>query len=151
MGVRRKSRELALQILFAMDEGDKNCRTSMKDYFKILNAPKNATEFCSTLVSGVLAHKDEIDARIAAISSNWRLDRMSGVDLNLLRIAIFELLYCDDIPPRVSINEAVDIGKKFGTEKSGAFINGILDSIYHGMPDKACETEPGGAEGHLPS
>ena len=64
---------------------------------------------------------------------------MGRVDLNVIRIAIFELFYCEDIPPRVSINEAVDLGKKYGTEKSGAFVNGILDSIYHGVPAE----EPG--------
>ena len=71
----------------------------------------------------------EIDAVIERYSDNWKLNRMSGVDRNVMRIAVYELLYCEDIPPKVSINEAVDIGKKFGTEESGAFINGIMDSI----------------------
>ncbi|MDY6952796.1 MAG: transcription antitermination factor NusB, partial [Thermodesulfobacteriota bacterium] len=81
------------------------------------------------LVEGVKVCQDEIDRLIERYSDNWKITRMSGVDRNLLRLAVYELLYCEDIPPRVSINEAIDIGKKFGTEHSSAFINGILDSI----------------------
>jgi N utilization substance protein B len=81
------------------------------------------------LVSGVLGAKDQIDALVERFSQNWKIDRMSSVDRNVMRIAVYEMLYCDDIPPKVSINEAVDIGKKFGTQDSGAFINGIMDSI----------------------
>lgn len=141
MGFRRKSRELALQILFSMSDPDEKCCASMQEYFSAIDAPGEAREFCLTLVSGVLEHKREIDARIADVSSNWKLSRMGRVDLNVIRIAIFELFYREDIPPRVSINEAVDIGKKYGTEKSGAFVNGILDSIYHGTPEEASGAE----------
>jgi N utilization substance protein B len=81
------------------------------------------------LVQGVLRTKTELDALIERYSEHWSLGRMSGVDRNLMRIAVFELLCCRDIPAKVSINEAVDIGKKFGTEESGAFINGIVDGI----------------------
>jgi N utilization substance protein B len=81
------------------------------------------------LVNGVLGTKGQIDALVERFSQNWKIDRMSSVDRNVMRIAVYELLYCDDIPPKVSINEAVDIGKKFGTQESGAFINGIMDSI----------------------
>ena len=81
------------------------------------------------LVNGVLETKGELDALIDRFSKNWDISRMSCVDRNVMRIAVFELRYCDDIPPKVSINEAVDVGKKFGTEESGAFINGIMDSI----------------------
>jgi len=81
-------------------------------------------------VEGVLQHKDEIDQFIERFSNNWKISRMSRVDRNIMRIAVFEILYCDDIPFKVSINEAVDLGKRYGTEESGAFINGILDSIH---------------------
>ncbi|NOY70269.1 MAG: transcription antitermination factor NusB [Deltaproteobacteria bacterium] len=134
MGFRRKSRELALQILFSMGGPGENRSASVQEFFSALEAPGDAREFSSELVSGVLAHRQEIDAKIAEVSSNWKLSRMGRVDLNVIRIAVFELFYCGDIPPRVSINEAVDIGKKYGTEKSGAFVNGILDNIYHGLP-----------------
>ena len=73
--------------------------------------------------------KGQIDALVERFSQNWKINRMSCVDRNVMRIVEYEMLYCDDIPPKVSINEAVDIGKKFGTQESGAFINGIMDSI----------------------
>jgi len=72
----------------------------------------------------------KIDAVIESYSSNWKLSRISGVDRNIMRVAVYELLYCSDIPTKVSINEAVDVAKKYGTEESGAFINGVLDSIH---------------------
>jgi len=85
--------------------------------------------FFDLLVSGVIRRLALIDGLIERFSKNWKLDRMACVDRNILRMAVYEILYCADIPPKVSINEAVDIGKKYGTEDSGAFINGILDSI----------------------
>jgi N utilization substance protein B len=88
-------------------------------------------------VEGVKVYQAEIDPLIERHSDNWKISRMSGVDRNLLRLAIYELLYCEDIPPRVSINEAIDIGKKYGTEHSAAFINGILDSIRISLEEGA--------------
>jgi len=79
---------------------------------------------------------------IEQFSSNWKISRMSCVDRNILRIAVFELLYCADIPPKVSINEAIDVGKRFGTEESGAFINGILDSIRLAMEANKLQSIP---------
>jgi N utilization substance protein B len=84
-------------------------------------------------VNGVLETKGQIDALVERFSQNWNISRMSCVDRNVMRIAVYEMLYCDDIPPKVSINEAVDIGKKFGTQESGAFINGIMDSIREAL------------------
>ncbi len=89
--------------------------------------------FAEQLVRGVHLHQAEIDQMIVSASENWRIDRMSIVDRNILRIALFEMLYCPDVPPKVSINEAIDIGKKFGSEDSGAFINGVLDHVLGTM------------------
>lgn len=89
----------------------------------------NVVPFSERLVSGVMEKKEEIDRLIVEFSNNWKLSRMSGVDRNAMRIAVYEMLYCDDIPLKVSINEAIDIGKKFGSRDSGGFINGILDTI----------------------
>ena len=83
-----------------------------------------------SLVRGVICNKPQIDQTIETFSSNWKISRMGFVDRNILRIATYELLFCPDIPPKVTINEAVDIGKLYGSEDSGAFINGILDVIY---------------------
>ena len=85
--------------------------------------------FFLELVNGVIRERDRIDSMIKRFSSNWKMSRMSCVDRNIMRIAVYEMLYCGDIPLKVSINEAIDVGKKFGTEESGAFINGILDSV----------------------
>ena len=90
---------------------------------------KAAKEFAAFLVQGTCEHKEELDKLIAGCSDNWSLGRMSHVDINILRLAVFEFLYCDDIPPKVTLNEAVDLGKTFGSENSGSFINGILDTL----------------------
>ncbi|MGP8153459.1 MAG: transcription antitermination factor NusB, partial [Smithella sp.] len=92
-------------------------------------APKAAKEFAAFLVQGTCEHKEELDKLIAGCSDNWSLGRMSRVDINILRLAVFEFLYCDDVPPKVTLNEAVDLGKIFGSENSGSFINGILDTL----------------------
>ncbi len=86
-------------------------------------------EFAERIVLGVLKHGQELDGLIERYSEHWRLDRMNIVDRNILRMATFELLHCDDIPPKVTLNEAIDLGKRFGSEDSGSFINGILDRI----------------------
>jgi N utilization substance protein B len=97
------------------------------------------------LIEGVTEHRNEIDSLIRQFSENWKMSRMSRVDRNVMRIAVYELLYCHDIPPKVSINEAIDIGKKYGTEDSGAFVNGILDSI-HLFLEKEKRLDPGKAQ-----
>jgi N utilization substance protein B len=86
-------------------------------------------DFFLLLTQGVIQHIFEIDKKIETFSNNWKIERMTCVDRNIMRISVFEILYCSDIPYKVSINEAVDIGKTFGTKDSGSFINGVLDSI----------------------
>jgi N utilization substance protein B len=129
MGIRRQARELAMQALFYMDmQGDVSAEM-LECYCDNFQPPKKARPFFVTLVNGVIDRKVELDVIIERFSKNWKISRMSGVDRNVMRVAVYELICCDDIPPKVTINEAVDIGKKFGTEESGAFINGIMDSI----------------------
>jgi N utilization substance protein B len=129
MGTRRQARELAMQALFYMDM-QKYASEEMLEYFcGCFCTSKKSRPFLIKLVNGVLDEKGQIDALVERFSQNWQINRMSCVDRNVMRIAVYEMLYCDDIPPKVSINEAVDIGKKFGTQESGAFINGIMDSI----------------------
>jgi N utilization substance protein B len=130
MGMRRKSRELALQALFYSDMSQKDSPEVIELFCDNFVNSKNDLPFFLKLVDGVIVSRPGIDAVIEQFSSNWKIARMSCVDRNIIRLAVFELFYCDDIPSKVSINEAVDIGKKFGTRESGAFINGILDSIY---------------------
>ena len=129
MGIRRRSRELAMQALFYMDIHQNASQELLERFCEYFAAPEKARPFFLKLVNGVLTTRTEIDALIERYSENWQLSRMSLVDRNVIRIAVYEMLYCSDIPPKVSINEAVDVGKKFGTEESGAFINGIIDRI----------------------
>ena len=125
-----------MQALFYMDIQNEASMQMIGYICENFRPPKKSKSFFLTLVKGFLANRTEIDDLIGRFSRHWRIDRMSGVDRNVMRIAAYEMLYCEDIPPKVSINEAVDIGKKFGTEDSGAFINGIMDSIQHALEKK---------------
>ena len=133
MGTRRQARELAMQALFFMDMRSDVSAQMLEHFLENFRPPKKAQPLFMKLVTGVIDSRSEIDATIERFSKNWKISRMSGVDRNVMRVAVFELTSCDDIPPKVTINEAVDIGKKFGTEESGAFINGIMDSIRDAM------------------
>ncbi len=135
MGNRRKSRELAVQSLFFMDMNQKFTEENLMLFSENFISPsqEDVRPFFYQLVRGVACGRHEIDALIERFSDNWKVSRMSGVDRNIMRIAVFEMLICRDIPVKVSINEAVDLGKKFGTDESGAFVNGILDSIRMAM------------------
>ena len=130
MRKRTRSREIVLQILYQLeirgdeviDEVDAFCIEQGKE--------AEVSDFAIKLVSGCIRKIEEIDNNIIGTSENWELQRMPIVDKNILRLACYELFYMDDIPPKVSINEAIDLAKKYSTEKSGIFVNGILDKIY---------------------
>ena len=143
MGARRKSRELAMQALFCMDVLQNDSEDIIQRLSEMLRLTPDSQAFYLTLIKGVLENRPRLDALIEQFSSNWKISRMGCVDRNILRIGAYELLFCPDIPPKVTINEAVDIGKLYGTEESGAFINGILDGIYqHGMPGRPKKNPP---------
>jgi transcription antitermination protein NusB len=129
MGTRRQARELAMQALFSMDMSNAFSSKMFEDYCGCFPPGKRFYPFFEFLVKGVLENKALIDQVIEHYSSNWKMRRMACVDRNILRIGVFEILFSADIPVKVSINEAIDIGKRFGTPESGAFINGILDSV----------------------
>lgn len=129
MGIRRRARELALQALFCIDMTGDDSEEMLQRFCESYVQSVKSQPFFLQLVRGVKEAQIAIDQMIEMYSQNWRLKRMSCVDRNILRIAVYEILHCDDIPFKVSINEAIDIGKKYGTEESGAFINGILDRI----------------------
>jgi N utilization substance protein B len=133
MGRRRKSRELAMQALFYMDVSGSRWQPGLKLFNACFASQNKVPSFFLELVRGVAVCRKEIDRVVEQHSSNWKISRMSCVDRNIMRIAVYELFFRDDIPAKVSINEAIDIGKKYGTEESGAFINGILDSIRQAM------------------
>ncbi|OGW94208.1 MAG: transcription antitermination factor NusB [Omnitrophica bacterium RIFCSPLOWO2_01_FULL_45_24] len=130
MRKRTKARECALQILYAIDITKDEPKICIERFWK--DGDETALEvkkFANALVLGVSDKKDGIDKMISEYATNWQLERMAVIDRNVLRFATYELLFMKDIPPKVSINEAIDIAKKFGTIDSGKFVNGILDKI----------------------
>jgi N utilization substance protein B len=162
MGTRREARERAVQFLFEydlnpaenLDEAlaafwDTQRRAALYDDKaaatwgqQVELPPPGADEaavrtFAEPLIRGTLEHRDELDALIQKHAVNWELHRMATVDRNVMRLAIYEMLHRDDIPPIVSINEAVDIAKRFSTPESGKFVNGILDKIRADLPRPA--------------
>ena len=130
MGKRRRARELAIQVLYHLEYNPGDPEESFDAVCKSFLPPKEIRPFAKDLVLGVWRNKEDLDKLIGRASKNWRIERMSRVDRNILRMAVFEVLYMGDIPPKVSIDEAVELGKRFGTEDSGAFVNGVLDCIY---------------------
>jgi N utilization substance protein B len=129
MGNRRKARECALQILYQMDLSGTSEEEALASYWQCFEYPEEVAEFAGELVRGVSAHREEIDRLIQDSSRHWKLDRMARVDRNILRLAVYELLHHPEIPKKVTLNEAIEIGKRYGSEDSSAFINGILDHI----------------------
>ncbi len=143
MPARRKGREIALQILYQADwesdmdpaDTEKFAARALEEYQKDL-APSNMVDdpglrhFILELVTGVLQRRSTVDDIIGRFSKGWKINRMAMVDRNILRLGIFELCFHPDIPPKVAINEAVELAKKFGDANSPGFINGILDSVY---------------------
>lgn len=129
VGARRKAREYAFQMLFQLDFDRDDCQDKLKQFWRLHNCSPEVKEFAESLVNGTLKHLEQIDERISGHSLNWRLCRMSVVDRNILRLSSYEILFCDDIPVKVSINEALEIAKKYSASESASFINGILDKI----------------------
>jgi transcription antitermination factor NusB len=133
MGRRRKARELATQILFHMEFSPGSPDEVFKLICQNFDSSESIRVFSRELVCGVCDNREYLDEKIRQSSKNWRLERMSRVDRSILRLGAFELLFLKEIPPKVSIDEAVELGKRFGSEDSGAFINGVLDNIFNNM------------------
>lgn len=129
MGTRRKARECALQLLYQTDMSGTSPQEALATYWSKDPADADVEQFAESLLSGVFERKAEIDEIISSYSTNWKVSRMASIDKNILRVAVYEMIYCPDIPVKVTINEAVEIAKSYGTEDSGAFVNGILDNI----------------------
>lgn len=129
MGARRKAREAALQMLYQMDLSAVSAEQAIATYWRTLASSHEGKDFADALVRGVHGRRDAIDGRLRDISRHWRLERMDRVDRNILRLAAYELEHLPDIPSRVTLNEAVELAKRFGHEGSAAFVNGVLDRI----------------------
>ena len=154
---RTRARELALQFLYTVDVKGVSARDELDDFLTASGASRVARSFATQLVDGVLAHRDELDARISVLAERWSLQRIAAVDRNILRLGGYELLHSSDVPVRVALNEAIELGKRYSTAQSGAFVNGILDQIRAGRPfaaepanapDERDEEEPAGAPDH---
>lgn len=127
---RRKAREHALQILFQIDiKKEKPSAAILKHFWAEYQPDDEVKAFAEEIVKGTFKHVARINELIQECAQNWTLERMAVVDRNVLRMAIYEILYRMDIPTSVTINEAIEIAKKFGTDESGAFVNGILDRV----------------------
>ena len=127
---RRKAREHALQILYQLDiKREKPSASVLKNFWTEYNPDDEVKLFAEEIVKGTFKHLAKINQLIHRCAKNWSLDRMAVVDRNVLRMAVYEILYRLDIPTSVTINEAIEIAKKYGTDESGSFVNGILDSI----------------------
>jgi len=125
---RSRCREWALQVLY-QTEYLGHRQGEVIRFWRHFHEKDQAPAYLEKLVAGVADHQEELDALIRRHSEHWRLERMAAVDRNLLRLALFELLYQPDVPAKVVINEAVELAKRYGSEESGAFVNGILDRI----------------------
>ena len=133
MRKRTHAREIALQAVYQYDvlrKGGQAERGELEEFLQEASGDPEVRRFARILIDGTIAAMDDLDARLETVVKNWKITRIAPVDRCILRIALFEILETEDIPPKVAINEAIDLAKKFSTEQSGAFVNGILDKIY---------------------
>ena len=130
MGKRRTARELALKFLYQTEFNSNSPDSELNSFCDRANVSEEVQNFTQALIKNILFHKKEVDELLQKISANWAPDRMAVIDKNILRLGICELLFDPTTPPKVVINEAVEIAKKFGTEESPDFINGILDKVF---------------------
>jgi transcription antitermination protein NusB len=137
MGIRRKGRELALQALYQIEITGDASAAAVDLFLSHFEGSVQAKEFARRLVSGVVSQRPDIDRVIQECTDNWKLVRMAKVDLLILRMAAYELIFCPDIPSNVSLDEAIEMGKRFGSGDSGSFINGVLDQLAHSDVAKA--------------
>lgn len=134
MGLRRKSRELALQFFYGHDFQNRSCdeqavSKEFEEFIASFDTGKKTLPYARDIIFGLCVHLHEVDDLLGQYAHNWRLERMSGVDRNILRIAAWEMLYSSDVPVQVAINEALEISKRYSTSDAVAFVNGILDAL----------------------
>lgn len=155
MGKRREGREAALQFLYQVDVQKGDIDAQLATFWTLRTSPEQAgapnpvRDFAEQLLKGVVERREAIDEKITQLAKNYELHRISTVDRNVLRLGIYEMLYREEVPPVVVINECIEIAKKFGSEKSGHFVNGILDRVCSELrrPKWAARTRPSPAIG----
>ena len=131
---RTKSREYALQMLYQLDIRRASAEQILSEFWQEDEPPAEVKAFANQLFLGTMEHLGEMDALITRHADNWNLKRMAVIDRNILRLGAYELLQVKETPPKVCINEAIELAKRFGDAESGKFINGILDAIYKAVP-----------------
>lgn len=129
MKTRRKARITALQVLFEVDMVHHDVEASLDGRLEASPLPEPAVTFCRSLLQGVLVHLDTIDAVIQGIASEWPIEQMAAIDRCVLRLAAYEILFAQDVPAKVAINEAIELAKAFGGDSSGRFVNGVLGTL----------------------
>jgi N utilization substance protein B len=129
---RSRAREVALQLLFERDHNAQPQRPEIERFVAGRLREPRARQFCLALYDGVVEHLSDIDQRLAEAADNWRLPRMATVDRNALRLGAFELLFCPDTPPKVAMDETIELARRFGSADSPAFVNGVLDRLRRG-------------------
>ena len=127
MSSRHDARLWAVQLLFQRDFNDTELEAAFADFWPERKTSANTRIFCEDLIRGVESHRKVLDERLRKYAEHWSLERMGAVDRNIMRVALYEMMFCKDIPPVVSINEAVDLAKELSGRESGKFVNGILD------------------------
>jgi N utilization substance protein B len=142
MGQRHQARKLVLQFLYQMDATGGELEPALERFRQAFGLDPKLADFFLRLVRGVVGQRDNLDEMIQSRSHNWKVARMAKVDRNILRLAVYELAFCEDVPDKVAINEAVELAKDFGTDESGSFINGVLDSIRLNRCSSEKITEP---------
>lgn len=131
MRKRTKARESALKILYQSEIAQRDIQLASDIFWaEFKNYDHTIKDFCDRITKGIQAHFEEINKKITEYATNWQIKRMAVIDRNILRIGVCELLYLSDIPPKVTINEAVELAKKYGDRDSSKFVNGILDKIH---------------------
>lgn len=129
MGARRRAREAALQILYCMDLADVSVEHAERDHWSHLAASVEGKDYAHDIVRRYAERSEDVDGAIKRVSEHWRLERMPRVDRNILRVGVVELLFISAVPRRVTLNEAVELAKRYGGENSPSFVNGVLDRI----------------------
>jgi N utilization substance protein B len=135
MGLRRQAREAGLQLLFAQEQQPLN-EAALAEFWDSVEAPEKVHDYALMLTGAVSENQHDIDQVISRYAANWSLERMSRVDRNLLRLAVAEMFFVDDVPVRVTLDEAIEVAKAFGGEESSRFVNGILDRIAKEESDR---------------
>lgn len=149
---RSRAREVALQLLFQFDSNPSVSRAAQEQFVRDRLHDPNLEPFCFSLLDGVQAHRQEIDRQLTEAAENWRLQRMAGVDRNVLRMGAYELMFVPDLPVSAAIDEAIELARRYGSKDSPSFVNGVLDRVaeMRATAGNQAPAEPPAAEAAAP-